>query len=148
MILPIIKHITKIIKLVNTIDEPIGRFIIKQDNNIPITKDAILYITENIITLLYVLNICLDDSVGNIINEVINKAPITFIPITTVNEVRIDIITLIILVFKPVDLENVSSNVTEKILLYKRIKVIITIIAIIILNITSTNDTPSKEPYK
>lgn len=148
MILPIIKHITKIIKLVNTIDEPIGRFIIKQDNNIPITKDEILYITENIITLLYVLNICLDDSVGNIINEVINKAPITFIPITTVNEVRIDIITLIILVFKPVDLENVSSNVTEKILLYKRMKVIITIIAIIILNMTSTNDTPSKEPYK
>ena len=148
MILPIIKHITKIIKLVNTIDEPIGRFIIKQDNNIPITKDEILYITENIITLLYVLNICLDDRVGNIINEVINKAPITFIPITTVNEVRIDIITLIILVFKPVDLENVSSNVTEKILLYIRMKVIITIIAIIILNMTSTNDTPSKEPYK
>ena len=67
--------------------------------------------------ILNVLNICLLDNVGKIINAVINKAPITFIPITIVSEIKIDNIILITFVCIPVDLENVSSNVIENILI-------------------------------
>ena len=109
------------IKLTNTIDEPIGKLLIEQASNKPIIKHNTLDITENIVTPLNVLNICLLDNVGNIIKAVINKAPITFIPITIVKDIRIDNIILIMFVCIPVDLENVSSNVIENILLYKNI---------------------------
>ena len=78
------------IKFVNTIDEPIGKLLIIQANNKPIVKQKTLDITENIVTILNVLNICLLDKVGNIIRAVISSAPITFIPITIVKDIRID----------------------------------------------------------
>ena len=70
-----------------------------------------------ITTCLYVLHICLADKTGNTINEVINNVPITFIPITTVNAHRIEIIILYISVLTPLDLEKSSSNVILNILL-------------------------------
>lgn len=127
----------QIIKLTNTIEEPIGKLEIKHDAKSPNVNDIILDIAANIVTPLNVFNICLAESVGKIINDVINNAPITFIPITTVNDVNIDIITLINVVLVPVDLENVSSNVTLNILLYNNMNKAITIIATIILKITS-----------
>ena len=118
LILPIIKHIINTIKLTNTIDEPIGNLSIIHEAIIPILKDKTLNAQDMIITILNDLNICLDDRVGNIINAVINSAPITFIPITTVKLVKMDNIKLIMLVLIPSDLANVSSNVTQNILLY------------------------------
>ena len=50
-------------------------------------------ITLAIITLLYVLNTCLAEIVGNIIKLDINNAPKIFIPTTTVKEHNIAIIT-------------------------------------------------------
>lgn len=143
-----IKQIINTMKLINTIEEPIGKLVIIHEANKPIIKDITLDTLANIVTPLYVLNICLADNVGKIINEVINKAPITFIPITTVNEVKTEIIMLIKFVLVPVDLENVSSNVTENILLYKNTYITMTTKANIILNITSNLDTPKSEPYK
>ena len=102
---------------VNTLDEPIGKSDIIQDNSKPKQNDVKPNTTENIVTFLNVLKICLADKTGNIINDVINKAPITFMPITTAIDVNIETITFIKVVLVPVDFEKVSSNVTEKILL-------------------------------
>ena len=148
LILPIIKQIIQTIKLTNTIDEPIGKFEIMHEAKSPIIKEITLDAAAKIVTPLNVLNTCLADNVGNIIKAVINKAPITFIPITTVNDVKIEIIILINVVFVPVDLENVSSNVTLNILLYRIIYNPTTITATTILNITSVRLTPKRDPYK
>ena len=77
----------------NTILEPIGKLVIIQQINNPIEKDTTPKITLKIVTCLKVFTICLADNTGNIINDVINKAPITFIPITIVTDVKTDIIT-------------------------------------------------------
>ena len=147
-ILPIIKHIIKTIKFTNTIDEPIGNLSIIHDVIMPILKDNTLIRQAKINTYLNDLNICLEDRVGKIINAVIRRAPITFIPITIVKDISIDKTTLMIFVCIPLDLENVSSNVIENILGYNNMYVVITINATITLNTTSVKLTPNKEPYK
>lgn len=138
----------KQIKLTNTIDEPIGSLSIIHDVIIPMLNDTAPNIEANIKTFLNDLNNCLDDIVGNIIKAVINKAPITFIPITTVKLVSIDSNKLIRFVLIPCDFANVSSNVTENILLYKTIYTPTTIKQIIILKTQSVTLHPSKDPYK
>ena len=79
--------------------------------------------TLEIMTLLQVLKICLAETVGKIIKEEINNAPITFMPITTVKahkmEIMIEQNSLCLLV----DLKKVSSKVNANILLYNTINV-------------------------
>ena len=91
--MPITKQIKNIIKLTKTIEDPIGSLSIIHANNKPAVNEIALNTHEKIVTDLNVLNICLAERVGNIINDVINNAPITFIPITIVKDVNIEIIT-------------------------------------------------------
>ena len=145
---PIINAITHKKKLVNTIEEPTGILSIIQHKNNPIVTATTEDIAANIVTCLNVLKINLADSVGNIINAVINNAPISFIPITTTKDVKIEIVILIIVAFVPVDLENTGSNVAVNILLYKIINTDTTITTIIILIITLVKSRPNIFPYK
>ena len=81
---------------------------------------------EEKITCLNFLNTCIEESAGKIIILDINKVPIILIPITIVIAVKEANKILKSLVWIPVAFANDSSNVTEKIRWYKRIKVPIT----------------------
>ena len=74
-----------------TIVAPTGKSTAKLVN-IPIMKHNTDITALAITTCLYVLNICLADKTGKTINDVINNVPITFIPITTVNAHKTEII--------------------------------------------------------
>ena len=86
--------------------------------------------TDDITTLLKLVNNLFELRAGKIIKLEINNVPITFIPITTTIAVPRANIILYNLVFIPVALAKDSSNVTAKIRLY--IKIYITIIQIVI----------------
>ena len=80
------------------------------DITIPAIAHITDIITEQTVTLKNVLNILIADNAGNIINADISKEPTRFMASTA-------IIRLHICVFIPVALANVSSNVTQNILL-------------------------------
>ncbi len=83
-------------------------------------------ITDDITTVLNFLNIFIDVSVGNIINELINNDPTNLIPNTTIIEHNVENIMLYRFTLIPIDFANVSSNVIANILLYEIIYNIIT----------------------
>lgn len=86
--------------------------------------------TDEITTLLKLVNNLFELRAGKIIKLEINNVPMTLIPITTTIAVPSANIILYSLVFIPVALAKDSSNVTAKIRLY--IKIYITIIQIVI----------------
>ena len=92
---------------------------------------------EQIITPLKLFMACIAESAGNTINADVSNAPTMLMARTMMIAVIKAMIKLYISVLIPVALENVSSKVTAKILLYKKTNTVITTIDITTQRITS-----------
>ena len=90
---------------------------IKIETKIPVTAQKTEITAEHITALLKLLKIRIEARAGNIINAEIKSEPTKFIARTIIIAVIIAISKLYKSDFIPVDLANVSSKVTAKILL-------------------------------
>ena len=106
----------KTVKLVTTILAPVGIANI-HDNSNPMIKHNTDMMLDDMTTCLNFLNILIEDRLGNMIREDINRVPIILIPITIVILVSNAISELNNFVLVPVAFANDSSNVTANILL-------------------------------
>ena len=113
---PTNENTAKQAKFTQTILAPVG-VEYWNDTIIPTTKHTTDTITDEIITVLYLLHTLIEERLGNIIKLDIRSAPIIRIPITTVIAVSTARIILYAPAFVPVAFAKFSSKVTAKILL-------------------------------
>ena len=99
-----------------TMDEPAGVSNTMEINK-PTAEQHIEIIADQTVTDLKLLKIRIADKAGKIISAEINREPTRFMASTIIIAIIVAIIVLYNSVFIPVDFENSSSNVTQKILL-------------------------------